>query len=45
VPSGSKETWSSAVAIGFRVAAMGQMIAVLGQALLAGLALSGDAGG
>ena len=41
--SGTKDNWQSAMAIGFRAAAIGQMTAVLGQALLAGLALSGDA--
>lgn len=42
--SGTEGNWQSAMALGFRVAAIGQTIAVLGQALLAGLALSGNAG-
>jgi hypothetical protein len=40
---GGNDDWRSGIALGFRVAVIGQMIAVLCQALLAGLALSGDA--
>ena len=42
--SGRNDNWQSGIALGFRAAAIGQMIAVLCQALLAGLALSGDSG-
>jgi len=34
--------WRSAILLGFRASAVGQMIALFGQALLAGFALSGN---
>jgi hypothetical protein len=41
--SSGDDSWRSGIALTFRAAVFGQTIAVLGQALLAGLAISGDA--
>jgi hypothetical protein len=40
----NSDNWRSAILIGFRAAAGGQMVAVFAQALLGGLALSGNSG-
>jgi hypothetical protein len=43
VASGTKEKWRSGIALGFRAMVIGQTIALFGQALIGGLALSGEA--